>query len=116
MSPERAKVFVIGGLQVTIKDFLKEDGHEVVLTAATKEGAIKKTKKLEALGVQVAILNNNLSVVDVNGENSQEILQALRKNAPEVKVIGLSTTDIPGVDVDLGQFNLFDLKRTVTEL
>lgn len=119
MSPERAKVFVVeddSTWQKMIREMLEDAGHQVVATATTKKEALTLVEKLEELGVQVATIDGNLTQWDASGVDGQTVLDAIRTNAPEVKIIGLSGGKVRGADVNLGKANAVNIGETVKNL
>lgn len=119
MSPEKARVFVAEDdtdYQGMIKELLEEDGHSVVATAQSLPEAMDTIKKLQDLGVDVAVIDGNLNELDTDGSDGQSVLQAIRKQAPGVKTVGMSGNSVKGTDVDLGKGNLIDIGKVVTNL
>lgn len=117
---EHAKVFIAEDDRdwlSTIRGLLEDDGHSVVASATTKRAALRAISKLEELGVQIATIDGNLDdPADASGADGQEILAAIRREAPDVKTIGLSTKPILGVDVDLRKSGLDKLGDTLRSL
>lgn len=118
MCPEKAKVFIAEDdpeFVMHYSRFLKQEGHEIVGTASTKEDSLEATKKFNELGVQVLVLDREFGADKQAGE---EILAASKANAPEVKIIGMSNSDkgIPGVNIDLGKQFIRRLGTEVTKL
>ena len=119
MSPERAKVFVVEDSRQwrnLIIPELEFAGHEVVVTSTTLQEALEAVGTLTQLGIQVAIIDGNLSKEDTSGSDGRKILESITEKAPEVKTIGLSMDKVVGVDVDLGKKNLNSLGQAVTEI
>lgn len=120
MSPENARVFVVEDeklWQKCLKRWLEKGGHQIVASATTLEQALEIAKRLKKMGVQVVTLDGNLRDKIRSGEDAQVVLREIRSHAPEVKVVGLSSDDIPGVDVDLGKENAFtSIDKVVKDL
>lgn len=119
MCPENAKVFVVEDLadwQEGIKGTLETGGHSVVDSARTLKEALDKIPLLEGQGVQVAIIDGNLTEGDTSGRDGQTVLEAIRTHAPSVKTIGLSGPPIPGVDVNVGKTRFGNLESAVREI
>ena len=117
MSPERAKVFVVEDSRQwrnLIIPELEFAGHEVVVTSTTLQEALEAVGTLTQLGIQVAIIDGNLSKEEK--EKCAFLLESITEKAPEVKTIGLSMDKVVGVDVDLGKKNLNSLGQAVTEI
>lgn len=119
MCPENARVFVVEDLddwQQGIKETLETGGHSVVGSAQALEEALEKIPLLEGQGVQVAIIDGNLTEGDTSGSDGQTILEAIHAHAPNVKTIGLSSLPIPGVDVNVGKTRFGNLESAVREI
>lgn len=119
MSPEHARVFVIeddDNWQDLIKDILKDEGHEVVLTSTNLYDALDNIEKIKELKINVVTIDGNLDEDETEGYDGQEVLEAVRKIAPEVKTVGMGGNAIPGVDLDLGKGNCIKLGKEVTKL
>ena len=119
MSPEKARVFVAEdnkAYQKIIQEYLEEAGHSVVLRATTYRDAIDGIKTLENLGVDVAILDGNLTRGEDSGDEGQLMLRAIRAVAPRVRTVGMSASSVRGTDVDLGKFKVEEIGNVVTKL
>ncbi len=119
MSPEKARVFVVEDekrWKDLIKDVLTDAGHSVVLTAQTREQALAAVPQLRGLGVQVAIIDGNLSPYNDDGADGKALLAAMRAQAPEVKTVGMSRLAVRGVDVNVGKMNASKLGEVVKKL
>lgn len=118
--PEKAKVFVAEDDSIwrrTIKRRLSEESHEVVLEAETLAQALKSIEQFKELGVQVAVIDGNLNPYDSSGSDGAELAIAIKRLAPEVKMVGMSgATDVFGVDINLGKAGIRELGRTITNL
>lgn len=60
-------------------------------------------------------LDGNFGVYNYNYD-AKRILRTIREKAPEVKVVGLATESLEGVDVDLTKEQIYNLGSTVTNL
>lgn len=120
--PIEARVFVAEddpSTQDLIGLVLTDNGHRVVLSARTREEALGMISQFAAYGIQVAVLGGNLDSWKPSGDpdhDSQVILRAIRDAGVQVKTVGLSLNEIPGVDVDLGKERLLELGETITHL
>lgn len=104
MCPERANVCIINDSPGTIRAtrFLLEiSGHRVVATATTLEEAHAVIPTLENLGVQVVLVDGNLSPNDTSGQDGALIAQEIRRRALTVTTIGVSASGhVVGVDIN----------------
>lgn len=120
MSPKETKVFVAEDepeWREYYKRFLERAGHEIVLVAATLPDALRQVGCLEGKGVQVAIVDGNLSAGGWSGEDGRRVVEAIKEGAPGVKTVGMSGAgEVTGVDVNLGKSNIRKLGETVTNL
>lgn len=121
MSPKEARVFVVEDEPEWRRHFgrtLERAGHQVVLTATTLVDALSKVLSLEKKGVQVALVDGNLTTGSWDGTDGCRVVEAIKENAPSVKIVGVSaSSDIPGVDVNLRKPRVSEqLGKTVTNL
>lgn len=116
---EKAKVFVAEddpSVQQIIKTILSRGGHEVILQAQTLSEALGSIKQLEELGIQVAIIDGNLTPGDTSGSDGHQLATAIKQLTPHVKTVGMSALQVHGVDIDLGKMRIFELDTTVNNL
>jgi CheY-like chemotaxis protein len=117
--PEKAKVAVFEDdkdYRGFIEEFLQDTGHTIVAMATTFPEALALAQRLSALGVEIAILDANLTKGENDGSEGQTVLRAIRELAPHVKVIGMSGVAFRGVDFDLGKINLVKIGETIDSL
>jgi len=117
--PKEAKVAVIEDdkdYREFIKEFLDGTGHTIVAMAVDYPEALALAKKLIELKVDVVTLDQNLTEGEHDGWEGNKILEEIRKYAPNVKVIGLSSVKFPGVDLDLGKRDLAKIGETIDKL
>jgi CheY-like chemotaxis protein len=104
MCPENANVFIVEDnkpLRETFEALLPFDGHKVVVSASTMKEALEAIDHLEELGVQVAIVDGNLSEDDFSCADGVEISEAIRAHSPATKIIHNSSKEFGGpCDVD----------------
>ena len=94
-------------------------GHRVVLTARTLKEALDIIPRFKERGVQVVLVDGNLSSGDLSGLNGKMIVEAIRSQVPEVKTIGTSASGyVAGVDKNYDPWNDSpeDLVKLVTDL
>lgn len=93
--PKSAKVFLVDdneGYRDTVKIVLRGvTGHEVVAEAGSLVDALNEIPNLLKKGVNVAILDGNLTPGDISGDDGRTIASEIHKQAPEIKVIVNST-------------------------
>lgn len=117
--PEKAKVFVAEDdpdFLDSLKMVLNDAGHTVTLTANTIEDALSAINNFQIKGIQVASIDGNLRRGVISGSDGRRLVEAIRNTAPDVKIIGMSSGPIPGVDVDLGKDRFEELGKIVTGL
>ncbi len=117
--PKEARIAIIEDhkdyLQV-IEEFLQENGHIIVKIATTFPDALLLAKNLKRLKVSIVILDGNLTPGKIDGKEGQLILTAIRKYAPHIKVIGISSVKFEGVDLDLLKRNIKTIGEAVNNL
>lgn len=121
MSPVEAGVFIVDDDPDSIflsKIELKKGQHRVVLTASTKAAALEAIPNLKEMGVDVVLLDNNLTPGDRSGKDGQEILNAIKAEDPNIKVVSYSSEKEPIVkgDATLSKAQFRELSKIVTEL
>jgi len=90
MSPERARVFVVEDDPTTAwrtKGYLEKGGHSVELQATTLKEALDLIPRLEQEGVNVAVVDGNLSKGGEDGADGKEVVTAIREQVPGIKII-----------------------------
>lgn len=119
--PPKAEVFYVEDNKDwldTAEEFLEKDGHRVAERAYTLNEALSKAERLKVLGINVAVVDGNLTDLDTSGHDGDAVVEAIRKHAPGVKIVGMSmlSCGIKGVDVNVGKANLNELGKTITNL
>ncbi len=121
--PPHARVFIIEDSE-TLSDSiglnLELADHTVVGTARTIDDAIEAVGRFGELAVQVVTLDGDLRSGEA-GRDGEIILEAIREQAPEVKTIGLSGAEMPGVDLDVTKARVIKegmsvLSQAITDL
>jgi CheY-like chemotaxis protein len=117
---KEAKIFIAQDDEGTLRllgKFIAASNHSVVATASTLEQADKVIPTFVQLGVQVAVLDANLTEDDSSGMDGQIMTGMIRTLFPDVKIVGLSGRRFPvPVDVDLGAINMRDLIKVIDKL
>lgn len=117
--PERARVFVAEDDETIlplINRLLSRHGHTVVLQAQTLAEALRCIEQFEALDVQVAVIDGNLSPNDTSGADGYQLVTRIKELTPNVITIGMSNSPVDGVHVDLGKKRAIELGRIITNL
>ncbi|MFA6322559.1 MAG: hypothetical protein WCX71_03735 [Candidatus Buchananbacteria bacterium] len=78
---ERYRVLVIG--------YLVKLGHTVI-EASTIQQALELVEQLDSLGINIAVLDGNLSSGDYSGKDGKKIAEAIKAKNPAVKTIAWS--------------------------
>lgn len=117
--PEKAKVFVAEDnpdhLEWIIR-MVETAGHTVTLTARSLNDALAAINTFSEAGIQIASIDGNLGSIGNFGSDGDQMVTAIRKVAPDVKIIGMASSTISGVDVDLGKKRLSELGQVITKL
>lgn len=121
MCPEKARVVIgedDGGYRQLVTGIVKSAGHTVVEALSTRADVLAILPRLKELGVNVLMTDGNYTQDDFSGVDGEDIVEAARREAPEVKIIGLSGGKIPGVDLFIGKNtkNTLTLGEAVTKL
>ncbi len=113
MTPENANVYLVEdneSLRESTKALLELDGHNVVAEAATLDEALEGISKARDAGVQVAVVDGNLSQNDLSGNDGNTVADALRKAIPGIKIISYSSDEQDYGDVHVSK----DVRRGVS--
>jgi CheY-like chemotaxis protein len=118
MSPENARVFVAeddADFQLIIRTSLEEEGHKVVIAATTRKEALEDVKYLKDLGIQIGIIDGNLSG-SKSGKDGRDLIRAIRETKSGIITIGISGNKLPEADFDFGKDNLNSLGKFITNI
>jgi CheY-like chemotaxis protein len=91
MSPDKAKVFLVeddNASRDVCSEFLRMGGHTVVENASTLQSALRKIPGLREKGVNVAVVDGNLSEGDESGRDGEMVTRQIKAQHPDIKVIG----------------------------
>jgi len=91
--PPEAKIFYVeddNSSRKVITEYLNDDGHTVVEIATNLEDALDKIPDLKIRGVNVAIVDGNLSRYSQDGSDGKLVIQEIKKQHPDIIVIGHS--------------------------
>ena len=104
MAPDRARVFYVeddaDSLSVG-REFLEIGGHEVVDTAMSLKEALQKIPDLDKKGVNVAVVDGNLSQNFSDGIDGGMVTMEIKAQHPNIKVVGHSLeSDVEGADLN----------------
>ena len=109
MAPDNAKIFWAEDDQKLLKTrtkFLEEAGHKVVITANSLESALSNIPDLKKSGINVAIVDGNLSGTGTSVKDGEKIAQEIKNQHPNIAVIGSATEDpIQAADVNCLKIN-----------
>lgn len=94
MSPENANVFLVddeASWTRTARKSLIEAGHKVPLEATDVNSAYNLIARAQELGINVAVLDGNLTGMDFNCNEARRIADALKAQIPEIKIVALGS-------------------------
>jgi CheY-like chemotaxis protein len=119
MSPEKAVVFFVeddDDSREVSTEFLEMSGHHVVDTARSLEEALTKIPNLDKKGVNVALVDGNLSEWDTSGRDGERVAKEIKNQHPNIVVIGHALSEpIAAADVNCTKFEgSSKLAETVT--
>lgn len=119
MCPKEAKVFLVED-QERYRDlahsYLEEAGHKVVAETKTLKEALELIPSLKEKGVNVAVVDGNLSPNDVSGKDGLVIARQIIEEAPEIKIIAYSLSCKAHGDVFVSKKESEKLGEEVTKL
>lgn len=95
MSPLEARVFIVEDdpdSSALAQQFLTRNGHTVVDTASSLPEALAKIPGLGEQGIDVAIVDGNLSDEDTSGQDGETVAKAIKNQHPGITVIGHSAS------------------------
>lgn len=90
MSPENARVFLVEDDEWDgwyTEKYLKSGGHLVGLKASTLGEALALVPKLKEERIDVAVVDGNLTRGKRDGADGREVMEAIREQAPSVKIV-----------------------------
>ena len=118
MSPENAKVFFVDDNELfrsTNADFLEMYGHTVVETAGSLTEALDKVPGLGKKGINVALVDGNLTKMDTSGSDGEKVASAIKRQHPKIIVIGVSSEKpIKSADINCVGISGKKLAKAVT--
>lgn len=91
MAPENSNIFYVeddeDSFAVT-NEFLEMDGHKVTERATSLSEALLKIPTLTKKGINVAIVDGNLSFGDESGRDGESVALEIKKHNKKIVVIG----------------------------
>lgn len=97
--------------------YMKDGGHSVVGVATNMSEAVGLVPRLDELGVEVVLLDGNLSPDMDDGSEGRLLARGIKSRNPDIKIVGVSMAGtVEGADfnvsktrmlvdrVDLGEF------------
>lgn len=118
MSPEYARVFLAEDNE-TMRGYARRNiegaSHVVAVEVSTLGEALAAIPGAKVLGVNVAVVDGNLSEDDVSGYDGNAIAAALRKEIPGIKIISFSGNEQPYGDIHVNK-GKFDQVKSLGEL
>ena len=119
MSPQNARVFIVEdslSWQEAYRALIDSSSHTLVQLATNMADAEEALPKLAEMGIQVAIIDGNISKTGHNGLEGKYLIGKIKRLFPEIKTIGMSGEFALNADIDLGKLNANDLIKTITDL
>jgi DNA-binding NtrC family response regulator len=123
--PPEAKVAIIDGnaaWRFSHAQSLSAQGHETKAVATDFPEAQKLIPQLGALGVQVVLIDNNLSYWQGDKSEGEVLTKAIKAAFPDMTIVGVTTdgVEIPGTGANVSKKELaqgtVDLGEFVTNL
>ncbi|MEK7503739.1 MAG: response regulator [Patescibacteria group bacterium] len=91
--PEKAKIFFAEDddlVRKLVRRVCLASGHTIELEATTLEDALEKIKLAKEMGVNVAVLDGNLTKGERLKDDGEIIAQALEKEIPDIIIVSHS--------------------------
>ena len=118
--PPEAKVAIFEDKEYEIllaQGNLRAAGHTVVGIASTMGEAEELIPQLGELGVQVAIVDGNLTTGDGSGNDGLNIHRQIKQLFPDITTVRYSRGPLEGLDItDIKKGDVAELARRITEL
>lgn len=97
MSPENTKIFLVEDDlidQEQIRWILEKNGHSIVVEAETLDEALLQIPELREKGVNVAIVDGNLTEGVGSGEDGRRVTERIKElHGEEIQVVSHSATE-----------------------
>ncbi len=122
MAPENARVFLAeddSTFRRAARRFIEGSSHQVSVEANTLGDAISAIPKAKELGVNVAVLDGNLTEDDTSGYDGETLATALRDEIPDIKIVSFSGQPQSYGDVHINKGHFDEVKglgETITKL
>lgn len=113
MCPKEATIFLAedNGNNLELKrKLITRGGHTIALEAYTQEDALQSIQRFNELHVDVAVLDANLTPGVHDGQDGVVLATAIREQAPQVKIVGMSSNPFPKeapIDVDASRSDTY---------
>lgn len=120
--PERARIFVAEDEELqmfVLRHILEAGGHQIVCSAATFGESMRAITSFEELGINVALIDGNLSPASIDGSDGKALIAEIRRVAPAVKLVGISVDPecLEGlVDINPGKRVGYKLSKMIADL
>ncbi len=114
MSPENANVFLVEddkSFRGYARRFIEGAGHKIVVEVDTFQGALEAISSVKALGVNVAVVDGNLTEEDFSGDDGSRIAAVLREEIPGIKIISFSGNKQSYGDIHVSKCNIEEVKN-----
>ena len=118
-----ARVIVIEDMfifQDAARESLEKSGHQVIGRVTSHKEVSELVRTLKAMKAeelpQAAAIDRNLDPSDSNDSVGQGIVDFLRREFPLILLIGISSSELLHVDLNLGKDNIGKLGAAVTDL
>src|SRR3989344_6802499 len=113
MAPENARVFLAEddkSFRKFARRFIEGASHQVSVEVSTLGDAIVAIPRAKELGVNVAVVDGNLTADDTSGNDGDMLAAALRKEIPDIKIISFSGQPQSYGDVHISKGKFEDVK------
>jgi len=119
MSPENAIVFIAEDDRIFREisiEIIEASSHHVAVVASTLQEALSGIEEAKRKGVNVAVVDGNLTKRDVSGNDGRLISEEIRKQIPNIKIISFSSSEQIYGDVHVDKDDIRKLGKTIQDL
>lgn len=116
---EKARIFLADAsedFRNLAKELLAGSGHRVVLEANSLREALGKIKQAKEKGVNVAIMDDSLTILRYTPSDGPEIAKELKKEIPDIKIIALTKWSTDWSNKNLDKIEVIQIGEKVTEM
>ena len=119
MAPEHATVYISEDdklFREMAVEIIEAAEHKVVVVASTVREALDGIEKAKQEGVNVAVVDGNLTKEAYSGYDGELVSRELRKQIPGIKIVSFSGNKQTYGDSHVEKGNVMELGKAITAL